>query len=459
MASARVDARSDPGALRTPAMGAWENLAGIPAARRDLMGFLERAVDRYGDVFRLRLGGVPMLMVNRPDYVQHVLVDAVDRYDKDTFLYRSVQTVMRQGLVANIGGESWRTQRRLMQPSFQRRSIAAFAGNITDLARETFRGWDERARPGQPLDVDVTHDVADLALRIILRTLFGVESGVDGQRFARDFVEVNTIVGDFVRFPFPPLAWRRRLKVLMGRLDAFVDELVRDRMAERTGREDLFGMLLGALDEESGTGLTRGQLYSELLAMIIAGYETSSNVIAWLFHQLATHPEMLSRVQQEADDVLGGRTPAFEDLPDLPYARMVIDETLRLFTPAWQTVRHALEDDDIGGHRVRRGESVYINFFLLHRNPRHWPDPARFDPERFSPEAVAARPRNVYQPFGTGPRHCIGKHLALTELHLITVMLAQAYDVTVPDPGRVVGFAPLITLQPAGGIRLRLRRR
>lgn len=402
-----------------------------------------------------------MIMINHPDHVQHVLVDQHDNYDKDNFLYRAVRAVLREGLIGNRGGEAWHGHRRLMQPSFNRGSVAGFTTTMSRLAEELLRAWAPQVDSGTV--VDVTTPLSDLALKIVLGTLFGVEPDERTRTFERNFLEVNRILGNFLRSPFPPLSWpspsRNRLRALTGELDEFVSRLIRERLADGGSRHDLFTQLLGAVDEETGLGLTSDQLSHEVLAMIVAGYETSGNSIAWVFYQLAQHPDVQRQVQAEVDAVLDGRAPEVTDLPKLSYTRMVIDETLRLFTPAWQTMRHAIDGDVIGGYRIPRGSDIHLNFFALHRHPEFWPDPNRFDPQRFTPEAVAGRPRHAYQPFGSGPRHCIGKHFALAELHIVTVMLAQTFHVSRPEGQPPAGFAPLVTLHPKGGLHLRLHHR
>ncbi|MBB2910360.1 cytochrome P450 [Streptosporangium becharense] len=444
-----------------PRLSLRENLAAVSAIRRDQLEFMQNAVRNHGDIFHMRLGGLPMIMVNHPDHFQRVLVDNHPNYDKDNFLYRAVRSVLREGLIGNIGGESWRHHRRLMQPSFHRSRVADFVVNITDLTAELFRRWESQLYVDDL--VDVTTEIADLALRIVLRSLFGVDMDERSRKFAEEFVEVNTIVGDFFRFPFPPLSWRtpsrNRLRTLIKEMDGFVSHLIQARTSDDSERNDLFTRLLNARDAKTGTGLTPGQLANEILAMIVAGYETSSNSISWIFYQLAEHQEIQRRVQDEVDDVLGGRPPTFDDLPKLTYTGMVIDETLRLFTPAWHTMRHAIEEDVIGGYHIPKGSNIYLNLFIYHRHPDFWPEPTRFNPERFSPEEVAKRPRNLYQPYGSGPRLCIGKHFAQAELLIMAAMFAQTFHVTRPQGQPPVGFAPLITLHPKGGIHLRLRRR
>ncbi|WP_347403662.1 cytochrome P450 [Solwaraspora sp. WMMD792] len=460
----RVDA--DPAARSSsrpvPRLGLRENLVGMQAMRRDQLAFLQEAVRNHGDIFRIRLGGMPMVVITNPEHIHHVLVDKHANYDKENFLWRTVRAVLREGLIGNRGDETWQRNRRLMQPTFNNASVARFAPNMTGLTADMIHRWAPEAASGAP--VDVVGPLTDLALKIVLRSLFGVEPDERSHQFERDFLEVNRRLGDFLRFPFPPLSWRtpsrNRIRALTRDLDGFVRYLIETRQHEPDGdHRDLFSLLRHAVDPVTGSGLTPQQLSNEILAMIIAGYETTSNSISWVYYQLARHPQVQQRVHDEVDTVLDGRVPTFDDLPRLAYTRMVIDETLRLFTPAWQTMRRAVTDDVIGGYHIPQGTEVLMNLFLLHRHPDFWPDPDRFDPDRFTPAAVAARPRHAYQPFGSGPRHCIGKHFARTELHLITVMLAQTFAVSLPEDAPPVGFAPLVTLHPAGGMRLRLHRR
>ncbi|WP_030949876.1 cytochrome P450 [Streptomyces sp. NRRL S-646] len=447
-----------------PAVGLRENLSGLAALRRDQVGHLCALVRRHGDIFRVLLGGMPVVMLNHPDLVQHVLVDHHTTYDKDTFMYRSVRSVIGDGLVAHEGGRVWHQRRRMLQPAFHRASVSRFTSVMADETDRMLAAWTRHG--GEASAVDVTASAADLALKIVLRSLFGAASDERAARFEQDFLETNALAGAFFRFPFPPLGWptpaHRRLRSRVAAMHGFIAELI-DSRTHRGGddpaRPDLFSLLLHALDEETGSRLTREQVTSEVLSMIVAGYETTSNAIAWICHQLAHLPEVQLRLQDEVDRVLGGRTPRFKDLTHLTYARMVVDETLRLFTPAWQTMRRAAADDVVGGHRIPAGTGIYINFLTLHRHPEFWPDPERFDPERFDPKAQAGRPRHAYQPFGAGPRHCIGKHFALTELLIITVMIAQSCTLArVPGTPRT-SFAPLLTLHPADNIRLHIRSR
>ncbi|HVV20584.1 MAG TPA: cytochrome P450 [Pseudonocardiaceae bacterium] len=446
--------------LDVPRQSIREAARGIFAARRDMIGFLERGLNKHGDIFRMRLGGFPMIMVNHPDYVYRILTENHANYDKDNFMYRAIRPILRDGLIGNPGGESWRRRRRLMNPSFSRPAIAGFTEPMAEVAADILREWGAAADRGTL--VDVSADASRLALRVVMRSLFGMGADPRVEAFERAFLEVNAIAGDFLRFPFPPLSWptpaHNRLRRLVAELDAFVQDVVRSHAEHPRADASLFAALPAAVDDETGIGLTTEQLCHEILGVIIAGYETTSNALAWVMYQLATHADAQRRVQAEVAAVLGGRTPSFADLSRLEYTRRVVDETVRLCTPAWHTMRRAVAADVVGGYRIPRGSDIYLNMFTLHRHPRFWPDPERFDPDRFLPEAVAQRPKHVYQPFGTGPRHCLGKHFSLTELVLVTAMFAQSLTAVRPAGQPPVGFAPLVTLHPKGGIHLIMTR-
>jgi cytochrome P450 len=458
-----VDPRrtTKPEARPVPRAGRVAQLDASIWLRRDQIGFLRHALGRYGDIFSLRVLGMPLIMVNHPDYVQRVLVDNHANYDKDSLLYRVVRPVLRDGLIGAVGGDSWHRQRRLMQPSFHRPNVAVFASNMTDETDTMLDRWDRSVDDDGV--VDFTAELGHLALRIVTRTLFGADVGESTEAIEADFTVANQIMGAFFRFPFPPLSWptpsHRRLRALIGNLDAFIDELVRQRADRTESRHDLLSVLGAAVDQDTGYRMTAEQLHHEVLNIMVGGYETTTHTLGWMFYQVARNPEVLQRIQEEADAVLGGRPPTFDDLLSLPYSRRVVDETLRMNSAAWQTMRHAIDDDVIGGHHIPAGSGIYINILTLHRHPEYWPDPDTFDPDRFLPAAIAGRPRNSYLPFGLGPRNCIGKHFALTELHLVLVMILQRYDLRLPAGVTTIPMQPMVTLRPKGGVHMHVRRR
>ena len=444
-----------------PTLGPRASLRALTTFHRDQVGFVQTAVRDYGDIFRIRLPGHSFVMVNAPEYVQRVLLDHSTNYDKDNLLYRLTRPVFRTGIVTSIGGEPWRRQRRLMQPCFHRPNVAAFAVNMSDETARLLDRWQATSVPGEPQEI--SGDMGHLALRIVTRTLFGADIGASTTKLEADFTEINRIFGDYFRFPFPPMSVptraHRRLRQLVRNIDAFIAELVAQRTAEGTEHGDLFSILASAVDEQTGAPMTQTQLQHEVLNIMVGGYETTTYSLAWLLYLVARHPDVQERLRDEVDTVLGDRVPTADDLATLPYLRQVVDETLRVSPAAWQTMRHAVDADVIGGYDVPAGASVYVNLLTLHRNPAYWPDPARFDPDRFAPAVSAQRPRNAYIPFGIGPRACLGKSFALTELQIVLAMVVQRFELLIPPGQPPVRMQPLISLRPEGGVHLVLERR
>ena len=237
-----------------------------------------------------------------------------------------------------------------------------------------------------------------------------------------------------------------------------VDHAISQRRRSQTDSADLLSLLLSARDEETGEAMTDEQLRVEVTTFLLAGQETTSLALTWTWYLLSQHPDAQRRLEEEIDVVLDGRSPEYDDLANLPYTRMVIDEAMRLYPPAWGFSRQALADDDLGGFRLPRGWLAFIIPYVLHRLPGVWADPEAFDPDRFLPEATAARPKFVYRPFGAGPRQCIGSHFALIESQLVVATLAQLYRLRLV-PGHRVEPWPLITLRPRFGMAMTIERR
>ena len=453
---------------KPPTVGFHDGLGGALAFKRDVLGFLADGLARHGPIFRFRLLGLPVVVVNHPDYVRHVLVDAADRYGKDVILFRLVQAALRNGLIATADMGLWRRQRRMMAPHFTPRAVTAFVASMTDETERQVRHWESTGRVGDV--VDVTDELGRLALRIVTRSLFGVDVGTEAERFERAFREANAVLSDVFRFPFPPLSVPTprslRLRRAVAELDAVVTGIVRQRTLDgRTAGEhtDLLGLLLDSVDEQDGGGDGKGmsleQLCHEVMNISAGSYETTACTFSWLFYVLSRNPEIEKKVHAEVDEVLGGRKPEHGDLPRLAFTRRVVEETLRLYTPAYQFMRRANTDDEIGGYRVPAGTSILISSYFLHRDPQFWAAPERFDPEHFRPEAVAGRPKHSFLPFGAGQRVCIGKHFAMTELVLAVATLARTHRFVLPDGAPEVVPDALITLHPRGGVHLRLERR
>jgi cytochrome P450 len=237
-----------------------------------------------------------------------------------------------------------------------------------------------------------------------------------------------------------------------------IEQIIAERRGTDEDKGDLLSMLMLAQDED-GSQMTDQQLRDEVVTLFAAGHETTSNVMTWLWYLLSQHPDVETKLHEELDQVLAGRAPTLADLQSLPYALMVIKETMRLYPPAWiLNGRTAVEDIEIGGYLIPKGSRVFISPYAMHRLPQYFPDPEQFDPERWLPEREAALPKYAYIPFGGGPRVCIGNSFALMEAHLLLATIAQQYRLSLA-PGQNIVPAALITMSPESGLRMRVEER
>lgn len=408
------------------------------------------------------LPGISTHLVTHPDGVEHVLKRNQKNYRKSDIFVRPVSLLAGRGLLTNEG-ESWLRQRRLAQPAFHRKRLAALAALMANSAEQTALRLTERQSQEPKPVIDVLGEITRLTLGIASQALFSIDYSDDADR-----------VGSAVRVAFEHINFRMNtpfalpLKIPTPRnrcflharqtLDNLVYDLIRER--KRTGEHpgDLLSMLMDAHDEETGEGMSDRQLRDEVLTLLIAGHETTSAALAWTWYLLALHPGAETRLHAELARVLGGRTPAAEDLPALPYTRMVIDESLRLYPPAWGQPRQAINEDRIGDYRIPAGALVTLSQWVTHRHPDFWENPEAFDPERFTPERSAGRPVFAYFPFGGGARGCIGASFALMEAQLILATLAQRFRLELV-PGYPVKPDPTFALRPLGGLLMRVRAR
>lgn len=447
-------------ARKVSTVSPW-NPANLTGFRKDPLRFLAEHASRHGDLFRFHVLGLPMIMVNNPANIEHVLVHHADRYDKNALLYRVTEPVLGNGLIRNPGGEHHRRQRKLMQPIFRPAIVHRFAANMTDETGVLIDEWLPKAERGEV--VNATDDIGQVALRIVNRSLFSAEVGPAARQFELDFAVLNEILARFFALPFPPLNTpgprRRRMRESIGRMNAFVGAIIEQRLAGDAESEDLLAMLMAATYDDTNEHMDLRQLQDEVLNLVIGAYETTTNAASWALYLLATHPELQERLHAEVQTCLGDRVPGYDDLARLPYTRSVVEETLRLYSPAYQTMRRCVVDDVLAGQRIPAGANIYLNSYLMHRHPDFWPDPDVFDPDRFTPERSAERPKHAFIPFGSGPRICIGKHFALAELQLIVAMVIRRFRIHLPAGLSRIEPQPLITLHPQGGVRVALQPR
>ncbi|MGO8867716.1 MAG: cytochrome P450 [Alphaproteobacteria bacterium] len=400
-----------------------------------------------------------VLVANAPAAVKHVLLDRADNYVK-SFIARQLLKPLGQGLLTSEG-ETWRRQRRTMAPAFHPKRLEGFAPAMVEAILDMLRAWEGGGQGGVR---DIAEETARLTLDIITRTMFSsdIRERVGEVRDAvRDYQRLGGRPALFDLLGLPrwlPRLQARRIEGAERVLDQIIYGIIdrRRRQAERS--DDLLGLLLAARDEETGEGMGDRELRDQIATIFTAGHETTANALAWTWYLLSLHPAVEDRLQSELEAVLGARPPRYDDVAQLVYTRMVIEEAMRLYPPAHTMSREALADDEIEGHRVPKGSSVVISPWLIHRHEKLWERPLVFDPERMAPERLARVPRYAYIPFGGGPRICIGAGFAMQEAILIVAAVAQRFRLRLA-PGHEVEPLGLITLRPKGGLPMRLERR
>lgn len=442
---------SPPG--NNPLRGLWRALSG-----NRLQQFTELQ-QLYGDIVRFNVGPILVYLINDPEMIKYIVQDNNKNYVKGMGLRRA-KILLGDGLLTSEGA-FWRRQRRLIQPTFHRQQLQAFAETMVACTLELRQRWDARA--GRDLTFDVAGEMMRLTLDIVTRTLFGAHlPAAEAERVAQVFPPLLRVFEYRVVIPFDgvenlPLPIVRRYKGYIQQLDEIVYGIIQQRRAAGEQRQDLLGLLMAAQDEETGEQMTDDQVRDEVMTLFLAGHETTANALTWAWYLLGLHPAARAHLQTELDQVLAGRPPSAADLPRLVYTRWVIDEALRLYPPAWIISREPLADDVVGGYHVPAGATVIMSPYLVQRHPAYWDAPELFRPERFAPEAGANRPRFAYFPFGGGPRLCIGNHFALTEATLILATIAQRYHLE-PLPTHPVIPQPALVLKPKHGVVVSLHR-
>ncbi len=431
-------------------------LGSLPEARRDPLGFVLRVSAESGDIVHVRLATLRVFLLNHPDDIEQVLVTHQHRFIKGRSLGRA-RRLFGNGLLTSDGALHSR-QRRLIQPAFHRVRLSGYADAMISLAAGHSAEW----KPGDM--VDIAREMGELTLAIAGRTLFGADTGELVGKLG-ETLETATSLLEVAVLPLAPLAdllplpHVRRLRAARATIDHTVSGIIERR--RRTGGDtgDLLSLLLVARDEAGGEVMSDQQLRDELTTILLAGHETTANALAWTWYLVARHPEVEARLHAEIDRTLAGRLPTADDVPALPYARMVFAEAMRLYPPAWLLGRAAIEDHDARGYVLPAGSLVVLSPWAVHRNGTYFPQPDRFDPDRWLPEGQAGRPRFSYFPFGGGSRGCMGEAFAWMEGVLLIAVLAQRWRFRLLDEWSEPELQPAITLKPKAGIRVRLEPR
>ncbi|WP_226012678.1 cytochrome P450 [Halomicrobium salinisoli] len=441
-------AETPPGPNGEPLFGSSRTYA------RDPFRFLSALEAAYGDVARFDMGPMDTVMVADPDAIERILVAEADRFRKPDFQGDALGDLLGDGLLLSEG-ETWERQRELANPAFTMSRLAGMADRITGHAESLLADW----TAGDAVDVE--RSMTHVTLDVILDLMMGVE--LPDERVAEIQAQLVPLGARFepdpVRFAAPqwvPMPGDREFEAAIDALDGVLDEVIERRRgtfgSEEEGPTDFLSILMRA----RGRGeQSPDQLRDEMMTMLLAGHDTTALTLTYSWFLLSEHPEVERRLHEEVDDVVGDERPGMEHVRDMEYLEWVIQEAMRLFPPVYTIFREPTADVELAGYEVSEGTAIMLPQWAVHRSDRLWDDPETFDPERWSPERSEGRHRFAYFPFGGGPRHCIGKHLAMLEAQLILATVASDYRLEFMGE-TPLDLMPSLTAHPEQEMRMRV---
>ena len=426
----------------------------IRQLRAGPLDFFLSTAREYGPLASFRIGPKRVFLASGPDLIDQVLVTDAKHYIKH-FGARAFKPVLGNGLVTSEGA-FWLRQRKLIQPAFSKERVQSYSAAMIELTNEMLDSWTE----GKSVQID--REFEALTSKIALKTLFDLDDPGDRERFSNTlrlaFDLMNERLRQMVKIPlWVATRANRRLQQAVAELNHTVEGFIAAGRSRNQAADDLLSRLLFAQDED-GTRMSDRQLRDEAMTLYLAGHETTALTLAWTWYLLSQHPHVEDKLLSEWQRVLRGATPTTQHLLKITYTSAVIAESMRLFPPVYVIGREATTDLELGGYRVKRGYTVLMSQWVNHRDPKYFPDPEAFRPERWQHGLAKRLPKFAYYPFGGGQRLCVGNAFALTEAAIILAAVGQRYRFTL-DPDAVIGIKPQITLLPANGIPATLRLR
>ena len=429
-------------------------IGNMPLASQDPLAVFGRWAKQYGDIFYYRAGWIQVYFLNHPDSIESVLVRQHQNLLKDRVV-RNSRWFFGDGLLTSEG-EQWKRQRRLSQPAFHRERIASYARLMTNYGEQMLSAWQDGAV------LDVHQEMMRLTLRIVVRALFNVEAEQTTEIsralnvIMRNSTGARMILPPFLRLlPSPAMFEFRRA---VNQLNHTVYRIINLRRKDGQGSEDLLSMLMEVRDED-GSQMNDTQLRDEVMTFLLAGHETTALALSWTWYLLGENSQAEERLHEELDRVVGGRIPTISDLPSLTYTEAIIKESMRLYPPAWCLARTVIKEFELDRYRIPARANVVMSQWIMHRDPRFYSDPEKFDPDRWShANSQKVVPKFAYFPFGGGPRQCIGASFAMMEAVLLLATIASRFQLGKVDGPPVVPV-PSLTLRPKEGIRMALRMR
>src|SRR5436305_7219676 len=436
-----TEAMLPPGPAKLPYIG---NLLSL---RLDPLGYLQRLQCAYGNMATIYFGKNPAVLLFRPEYIRHVLVEHPRDFSNPSGLRNDNDDGFASEGLLTIDGEKHRQQRRAVQPAFHKKQIESYASIINQYTQELLK----TSYPGDRLDM--SRAMQELTLRIVSKCLFSIDLsnqlGPLSDAFDGVIGSSTSMAEDLlnIRIDNPITGYGKRMAATR-QLNILIYTLLAQRRDDDRDYNDVLSMLMSAQSgEEPQTKLTEKQIHDHILTFLAAGHETTAITLVWTFYLLSQYPQIRIKLQDEIRSVLAGREPTIDDLARIPYLDWVLDESMRLYPPAWLQMRFVTKESEIDGVKLPVGTLLILSQWVMHRLPEIWQDAEVFKPERWDPANEQHIPPGAYFPFGGGPRTCIGMPLAQLEARLILASILQRYTPQ-PIPGFRPRLQPTITLRP-----------
>lgn len=427
-------------------------LGNIPEIRRDPLDFLEQSVAQYGDIFEFKLGPHLITFLNDPVLIDEVFRDSKKVFKK-TIFYERFKAFMGNGLLTSEG-DFWRRQRKLAQPAFHMSQIQIYCDIFVHATQE----WiDQKIKSPSKTNLNFSAELMNLTLKAVLSTLFGSELQASYDKIGKAFdvildhqeSKLSELVYIPERIPTPANLKFNRAKAVIDQLIYSIIRSARSEALSNKSENVFLSRLLGAVDDESNEQMNDDQLRDEVATIILAGHETTANLLSWTFYLLSKNPDCKTKIMEEIDSVLQGRPPGMREFSQLKYTLAVLKESLRLYPPAWVVGRTPIVDTTAGGYKLKKGAIVWLCPYITQRDSKYWPESKAFIPERFL-ENPKLDTEKAYFPFARGPRGCIGENFALVEATIMLSMILQKLDF-LPDESKTVVPKSSVTLRPRDG--------
>ncbi|HMT29860.1 MAG TPA: cytochrome P450 [Bacteroidia bacterium] len=434
-----------PGPFGHPVLGNLFHL------RTRVLDFFSELREKYGDIVTVRFSVRNVSYVQHPDFIHHILQENNRNYTK-SLRYEQLKYLLGNGLLTSEG-EFWLRQRRMIQPAFHKQKLQLLTDEMASCTQQMLNKWEVEFK-SKPFNL--ASEMMALTLQIVGRTLLNADVLSEAKNVGDNLEFLLRAVNIRTRTPvllplWIPIPHHQKIKHAVSSINKVLDKIFDDRRNNPSDRYDLLSMLMEAKYEDTGGQMDNKQLRDEVMTIFVAGHETTANALSWTLYLLCKNPEAKQKCVEEINHVLQGRTPQFDDLVHFKYLSMCIEESMRIYPPAWIIGRKTIKPDKIGNYKIPAGHNILISPYALHRDKRYWPEPLKFIPERFTPEEIKKRPKNSYLPFGAGPRMCIGNNFALMEMQVVLSMILSKFNISLASEDEIIPD-PLITLRPKGRV-------